>query len=144
MSRRLTGLYTVTAICVILLGGCTASPPTLLPANLFGQKASTPNPAAPDRCSMPEDCAAELKKLVKDPKRDWIGRAQSAEAYATGTRLFAYRALRKTLTCNELERALAEIDAAAPSLEPSRYARAHALMREVAQELGSERSNRCR
>ena len=144
MPRRLAGLYTAAATCVFLLTACTASSPSLLPDNLFGQKASTPKPPAPDNCSTPEECAAELKKMVKDPKRGWIGRPQSAEAYATGTRLFAYRALRKNLTCNEIERALEEIDSAAPSLEPTRYVKAHALMREVSQELRSERSKRCR
>src|SRR5256885_8926141 len=49
-------------------------------------------------CPTPEKCAAQLKILVRTV-RDWIGQPQSAEGYATGTRLFAYRALRKHLTC---------------------------------------------
>ncbi|NJO35009.1 MAG: hypothetical protein HC869_19730 [Rhodospirillales bacterium] len=68
MSFRLAGLYTAAASCVLLLSGCTGSPRfSLLPGNLFSQKAT---PATPDRCSTPEECAAELKKMVKDPKRD--------------------------------------------------------------------------
>ena len=82
--------------------------------------------------------------MVADPKRDWIGQPRSPEAYANGTRLFAYRALRKTLTCNELKRGLDDINAARPLLEPARYARAQALMTEVARELNSERGKRCR
>jgi hypothetical protein len=82
--------------------------------------------------------------MVKDPKRDWIGEPQSSDAYANGTRLFAYRALRKTLTCKEIERALDEINAAKPSLEPVRYARAQALMAAVGDELAAEHGRRCR
>jgi hypothetical protein len=77
--------------------------------------------------------------MVRDPNRDWIGQPQSPDAYANGTRLFAYRALRRNLTCTELKRAREDISATRPLLEPARYARTHALMTEVARELNSER-----
>ena len=40
-----------------------------------------------------------LSELSKDPKRAWIGQPQAAAEYANGTRFFAYRALRRTLSC---------------------------------------------
>jgi hypothetical protein len=145
MSHRLAGLHAVAASCVLLLAACSApSGFSLLPDNLFGQKASTPKPSAADKCPTLEECASELRRLVKDPKRDWIGRPQSTEGYATGTRLFAYRALRKKLTCNEVKRALEEMETAGPTLKASKYTRAQALMRDVAHELKSERGRRCR
>jgi hypothetical protein len=82
--------------------------------------------------------------MVNDPKRDWVGQVQSPDVYAKGTRLFAYRALRKKLTCIELKRALDETTAAIPSLEPARYTRVRVLMTEVAHELGVEDGKRCR
>jgi hypothetical protein len=137
------GLYAAATACLGLLTACSApSNFSLLPGNLFAEQA--PSPAAPDTCSTADKCAAELKKMVKDPKRDWIGQPQSPEAYANGTRLFAYRALRKTLNCNELKRGLEDINTARPSLAPARYARAQALMTEIAHELDSERRKRCR
>ena len=54
-------------------------------------------------CAPPQQCAVQLTVLVDDPKRDWVGQPQSADGYADGTRLFAYRALRKKLTCGELK-----------------------------------------
>jgi len=81
--------------------------------------------------------------MMKDPKRDWIGQPESPEAYASGTRLFAYRGLRKKLTCSELKRGLEDINTAKASLEPARHARTHALMTDVARELDAERGKRC-
>jgi hypothetical protein len=82
--------------------------------------------------------------MIKDPKREWIGQPQSPEAYANGTRLFAYRALRKTLTCGELKRALEDTKAATSSLQPAQYQRVHALTKDVDRELKSEHDARCR
>jgi hypothetical protein len=115
----------------------------LLPSNLFGEKRPA-GPTATSTCATVEKCAAELRKMVKDPKRNWIGQRQSPDAYANGTRLFAYRALRKDLSCKEIEHALEEINAARPSLAPARYARAQVLMTAAADELASEHGKRCR
>jgi hypothetical protein len=98
-----------------------------------------------DTCPTPEACAAQLKILVSDPVRGWVGQSQSPDGYANGTRLFAYRALKKKLTCDELGRALTEMDAASasPSLQVARYDTARKLMSEVRHELGAERTKRC-
>ena len=145
MSLPLAGFCAAVPVCLLVLTGCsTPSGFSLFPSNLVGEQAQSADPTSTEVCATAEQCAAELKRMVKDAKRDWIGQPQSPEAYANGTRLFAYRALRKTLTCNELKRGLEDINAARPSLEPARYARAHALMTDVARELNSERGKRCR
>ena len=97
-----------------------------------------------DSCPTPEKCATQLKILVTDPVRNWVGQPQSADAYANGTRLFAYRALKKKLSCDELRRALVETETATPSLKGPRYEGARKLMSDVRRELGAERTKRCR
>jgi hypothetical protein len=109
-----------------------------------------PSPEKPEQsaeaasCPTPEACAAQLKKMVVDPKRDWIGQPQSPDDYANGTRLFAYRALRKKLTCNELRGAIEDTKAAASLLQSPRHERARALTTTVARELKSEQDRRCK
>lgn len=81
--------------------------------------------------------------MVDDPMRDWVGQPQSADGYATGTRFFAYRALRKKLTCSELKRAHDEMTAATPLLQPARYGNARTLATTVSRELKAEHAKRC-
>ena len=109
----------------------------------FGATESNPPVGDPDACGTPQDCAAHLKRLVKDPNRDWIGVPQSADGYSNGTRFFAYRTLRKKLTCSELQRAAEDSKAAMTSLNASRYDRARALAGEVNRELTTEQGKRC-
>ena len=129
----------------LLLSGCAA--PNGFSLFSLGQPSEpAPPPAAEESgaCASPEKCAAQLKKLVSDPKRDWIGQPQSADAYANGTRLFAYRALRKKLNCGELKRALEDTSAAGRTLQTPGYERAHALTTAVGKELKAEQDSRCR
>ena len=89
----------------------------------FSAAESKPPVADPDACGTPKDCAAHLKHLVKDSNRDWIGVPQSPDGYSNGTRFFAYRALRKKLTCSELQRAVEGLQGCddflgCPSLRP--------------------------
>jgi hypothetical protein len=131
----------------LFLSGCAT--PNGLPnaLSLFGgadpPEKATAN-AEPATCATPQACAAELKKLVSDPRRDWIGRPQSADAYASGTRLFAYRALRKKLSCRELKGAFEDASAAATLMQSPRHDQARALTTTVAHELKIERDRRCR
>ena len=76
----------------------------------------------------------QLKVLVDDPKRDWVGQPQSADGYADGTRLFAYRVLPKKLTCGELKRALDDTTAATALLQPARYEKVRTLATAVSRE----------
>src|SRR3990170_4505945 len=130
-------------VCVLLLCGCSApSGFSLFTGSTTGEKLASGTQT--DTCSTPEKCTAQLRKMIDDPKRDWVGQVQPPDVYANGTRLFAYRALRKKLSCNDLKRALEETNAAIPSLEPARYTQVRALMTEIARELSVEDGKRCR
>lgn len=89
--------------------------------------------------------------MIDNPDRGWIGKQQSPDAYANGTRLFAYRALRKRLTCNELALAVEEVRAASrslgrpvPGMTADQLARTRELSTQVEGELATERAGRCR
>jgi hypothetical protein len=127
----------------LLLSGCASSGGFALFS--LGPSPETPAPSAEaGSCPTPEACAAQLKKMVGDPNRDWIGRPQSSDDYANGTRLFAYRALHKKLTCKELKGALEDTKAAAALLQSPHHQRARALTTTVARELKSEQDRRCK
>jgi hypothetical protein len=130
-------------VCAFLLSGCSApSGFSLFTSNATGEKLAAATQA--ETCSTPEKCSVQLKKMINDPKRDWVGQKQAPDEYSNGTRLFAYRALRRKLSCDEIKRALEETGAALPSLEPPRYAKARTLMIDVGRELNVERERRCR
>lgn len=135
MSIRITGIA-----ALVCLAGCTG-PVDEAPFTLIGQ----PKPAVadPDECDTPQDCAVRLRNLVKDANRDWIGVPQSADGYSNGTRLFAYRALRRKLTCGELHLAVQDIKGAMSTLEKASYERARTLAGEVMRELATEQGKRC-
>jgi hypothetical protein len=154
----------VAVVCAgLLLAGCAAnqtSTPTLLD-KLLATSVSAPEEAAPaaqaapavqkEGCGTAPQCKAALKKLVDSPKRGWVGQQQAPAAYTDGTRLFAYRALRGKLTCEELTLALAEVRAASKSLagevpgaSPEQISRTRALSSQVEGELSKERGARCK
>jgi hypothetical protein len=143
MTLGLPNICASTIAALLLLSGCAASDGWKFPFSSSGVEAPAAPPEA-DPCATPKDCALHLKKLVSDPKRDWIGQPQSADAYANGIRLFAYRLLRKKLTCNELQRALEDTKAATLSLQEPRYDRARTLVADVSRELNTEQAKRCR
>ena len=66
------------------------------------------------------------------------------EAYADGTRLFAYRVLKRRLTCEELRRAQAETRDLVPAMGAPEHAATRRLTQQVADELRAERLRRCR
>jgi hypothetical protein len=77
-------------------------------------------------------------------------RAETPEELLTGVRIFAYRALRRRLSCDELGVALQQLAAVPTSLRtpPSgstqqEIERASRLAAEVQGELSSEKGNRC-
>lgn len=92
----------------------------------------------------------QLKAMVEDPSRSWIGKPQSPVEYANGTRLFAYRALLKLLTCPQVAIALDEVASAANTfrgpvtgVDAVLAKRVLALNAQVEQELETERAVRC-
>jgi hypothetical protein len=102
-------------------------------------------------CGNSNACLSQLKALVDDPTHKWIGQTLAPVEYASGVRLFAYRALRATLSCYELTLGLAEIEAAdatfsrpIPGVTPENAARVRLLNSQVDGELRAERSMRCK
>lgn len=96
-------------------------------------------------------CLAALKALVTNPDRSWIGQPQSPADYATGTRLFAYRALSSQLSCRELELAMADVAsggatfaAPVPGVTAEQSRRVLVLNGEVDAALRAEHAKRCR
>jgi hypothetical protein len=150
---------------LMLLTGCTS--PTSQTSSIFGgllgpePDAKTPSAApvaAPVRqqaargsCEGAAQCRAVLKTMINSPDRGWIGQRQAPDTYANGTRLFAYRALRRQLTCGELNLAVTELTAASRSLSgpvsgmtPDQVSRTRDLCSQVESELAREREGRCR
>jgi hypothetical protein len=125
---------------------------------LYAAPAGKPNapmgsgpPQGAASCQTDRDCIVMLAALIKDPKRRWIGRPQTAAEYANGTRFFAYRALRTRLSCRELKRAIADIKVAVARLQASasgvsaaQAASALSLSTAVGTELRNEAAGRCR
>ena len=162
--RRITAdrgcLIAIAAL--LLVAGCTAQSSD---SGIFGQLLG-PSPDAPpptprlagtvpesdkSGCGTAVDCKSVLKTLIESPDRSWIGQRLPADAYANGTRLFAYRALRKQLTCGELVQAVDELSAVSKALganahgiSPDQASRTKVLSSQVQGELAKERQGRCR
>jgi hypothetical protein len=101
-------------------------------------------------CNSDGDCLVVLSALLNDPRRRWIGQPQSAAEYANGTRFFAYRALKRRLSCRELKRAsrdtkfaAARLSAPASGLSAAQAASALLLSSAVGAELRTELATRC-
>jgi hypothetical protein len=163
--RRTADRGRLIAIATLLLvAGCTAQSSD---TSIFGQLlapspettppkpphlASGP-PPEPDKsgCGSAAECKTVLKTLIESPDRSWIGQRPPPDAYANGTRLFAYRALRKQLTCGELGQAVDELDevsralgATVSGMSPDQASRTKALSSQVQGELAKERQGRCK
>jgi hypothetical protein len=147
----------------MLLAGCTGQGNE---TSLFGQLLG-PSPDAPlsgprvttapgpesDKagCGSAAECKIVLKTMIESPDRGWIGQRPPPDVYANGTRLFAYRALRKQLTCGELSQAVDELSTVSkklggqvPGMSADQTSRTRALSSQVHGELAKERAGRCR
>jgi hypothetical protein len=145
MSLSFPGVCVGTLTGLLLLSGC-ASPGefSLFTGNDPSDTETASLTAATEStCQTPQQCAVQLRALVDDPKREWVGQPQSADGYADGTRLFAYRVLRKKLTCGELKRALDDTTSATALLQPVRYEKVRTLATAVSRELRAEHGKRC-
>jgi len=149
-----------------LLAGCAfgggqssdLSAPSFLEKLLSPASAADPLPVVEKKqaekkpgCGTPAQCRSALKTMVDSPKRGWVGQKLPADAYTDGTRLFAYRALRKRLNCSELTLAVDEVRAVSkslngpmPGITPAQVSRTRALNTQVEGELVKERATRCR
>lgn len=93
-----------------------------------------------------------LRALVADHTRSWVREPASAEAYASGVRLFAFKSRKKDLPCDDLAHGRREADAApgvlrgpaGKGLTTAQVARGIMFAQEVSRELGNEMGRRCR
>jgi hypothetical protein len=148
---------------LLLLAGCAAeTSDTSVFGQLLGSSEGTPSgaprvasaPASePERkgCGSAAECKMVLKTMIESPDRGWIGLRPPPDAYANGTRLFAYKALRRQLTCGELSQAVDELSSVSqklgspvPGLSADQASRTRALSSQVHGELTKERRGRCR
>src|SRR5215468_4284580 len=120
------------------------------PSKLATTNGPRPQASALPSCKGDNDCVRMLSALINDPNHDWLTEPQSAAEYAKGTRFFAYRALRHTLSCRELILASQDLTIAAARLSspgtavsPARAASALSLSTAVAAELRNEITDRC-
>ncbi len=136
----------VGAVVLGLTAGCSGSAlPSLFPnVKSEAEEVKAADVHVEPACKSTNACTGVLKKLVSGKDRTWVGKPLPPEGYIDGTRLFAYRALRKKLTCSELERAVEETDTARANLKGSSHAAVNSLMGKVNTELRAERVGRCR
>jgi hypothetical protein len=94
-----------------------------------------------------------LKAMLADKDRTWVKETPTAQAHASGVRLFAFRTRKKELSCEELAHARREADGAVKtlrgpdgkSLSPAQISRATMFAAEVSKELTTEmKSRRCK
>jgi hypothetical protein len=94
---------------------------------------------------------AALGALLADEKRTWVREPATAAAHASGVRIFAFRTLKRKLTCEELGVGEREAGAAPAALRggggrdltPAQVSRGVMLAGEVGRELGKESRRRC-
>lgn len=94
---------------------------------------------------------ATLNSMLADQDRKWVKEPASAQAHASGVRLFAFRSRKKELSCEELSMGRREADSVpktlkgAKDLSPAQISRTNMLAAEVSKELAAEmRSRRCK
>lgn len=94
---------------------------------------------------------ATLQSMLADKDKAWVREPASAQAHASGVRLFAFRTRKKELSCEELAAGRREADSAhslragTEGLTPAQVARAKMFAAEVSKELTVEmRSRRCK
>ncbi len=92
-----------------------------------------------------------LKSMIADKDRKWVKEPPTAQAHASGVRLFAFRSVKAEMSCDELSHARKEADGApktlktAQGLSPAQISRASMFASEVNKELSAEmKKRRCR
>jgi hypothetical protein len=115
-----------------------------------------PNPFAgysciDDSAHCVEQRQTALKALLADKYRTWVKEMPTPHAHASGVRLFAFRASKAELSCEELAHGRREAEAAPkalkgqPGISPAQISRAAMFAAEVQRELAAElKRRRCR
>lgn len=94
---------------------------------------------------------AELKSILADRERKWTREPATADHYAGGVRLFAYKTRKREMSCPELAHARREAEAGPGALRgpggrhltPAQISRGVMLAGEVSRELSIEMRRRC-
>lgn len=147
MTVRLSGRALVWALAggmVLAIGACSSTFSEDPPVRSFT--------CLDDSRECVADRGARLKAMTSDPSRRWVREPATADAYASGVRLFAFRTKKRELTCEELSIGRREADAAGAvvrgpqgrGLSPAQISRAAMFGQEVSRELAGEMKRRCR
>jgi hypothetical protein len=98
-----------------------------------------------------EQRQATLRAMLADKDHTWVKEPANAQAHASGVRLFAFRAKKAELSCEELAHGRKEAAGAPKTLKssqdlsPAQISRASLFAAEVTKELTAEmRKRRCR
>jgi len=98
-----------------------------------------------------EQRQATLKSMLADKDRTWLKEPATAQAHASGVRLFAFRSKKTEMSCEELSYARKEAEGAPKTLKasqglsPAQISRASLFAVEVNRELAAEmKKRRCR
>lgn len=94
---------------------------------------------------------SQLKTMLADKDRKWVSQPATADAYAGGVRLFAFKSRKRDLSCAELAAGRREAEAgpavlrgpAGRHLTPAQVSRGAMLATEVSRELNGEMKRRC-
>jgi hypothetical protein len=170
-------LCSILATCLLLVA-CASPDPTAVFGAVFGENSRTygaapgqeltasarltgaaassverSQPASSTKhrsCEKPEKCIGRLKALISNPDRRWLKKPEEPATFANGVRLFAYMALQKKLSCDELTAALIETENAekvfrgtVPGVRPMQVVAARRLSVRVARDLQAESAARC-
>ena len=123
--------------------------PATQPATEHPAKTAMPTATIAD-CREKAECAARLSAMIADPNQSWMAKEPTALEFSTGTRLFAFRALKAKLDCRKLAAATKELDWAiatfsksVPGLEDSVAALVRDESKAVHQDIVAETKSRC-
>ena len=126
------------------LSGCASNPPPQLETQSGGR-------CVDDSPNCIKARQSELTVILADKQKRWIQQPATADAYAGGVRLFAYKKRKRELSCAELALAHKEAEAgpavlrgaAGKHLTPAQVSRGAMLSTEVSRELHRELRKRC-
>ncbi|MGE0698410.1 MAG: hypothetical protein AB7O57_04875 [Hyphomicrobiaceae bacterium] len=93
---------------------------------------------------------SQLKAMLADKDRTWVRHPATADAYAGGVRLFAFKSRKRELSCAELAAGRREADAGpavlrgpqGKHLTPAQVSRGAMLSTEISRELNGEMRRR--
>jgi hypothetical protein len=143
-SRRFA-VVAASALCALICSACAGGDSPQVPSQSAGLNCVDDSP----QCVTHRK--TKLQAMVSDPARAWVKEPVTANGYASGVRLFAFKNKKKDLSCEELSHGRKEAEAAPAALRangtgltPAQIARSAMLAQEVGRELGNEYNRRCK